>query len=259
VAGKQRVQVASPLLPPLETTLPCDYSGRTSADRTVGRSMRHENATLETPMTKVCATFFATAVLLLAAPSFVSADDKEEGFVSLFNGNDLTGWKVGDADQSQIKVENGEIVVGGPRAHIFTDENFKNFHFKAEVKTTPGSNSGIYFHSKYQDKGFPDNGHESQVNVSHGDPVKTGSIYNVVKLFETPAKDNEWWTQEIIVKGQNVVVKINGKVVLDYTEPPGVIRGRRVSEGCFALQAHDPKSTTYYRNIRVKRLPDETK
>jgi len=193
------------------------------------------------------------ALLLVMGSSTLRA---EEGFMSLFNGKDLTGWKVGDAKQSQIKVQDGMIVVGGPRAHIFTDSEFTDFHFKAEVMTTPGSNSGIYFHSKFQEEGFPDQGHESQVNVSHGDPVKTGSIYNVVKLFETPAKDNEWWTQEIIVKGPNVVVLINGNKVLDYTEPSGVTRGRRVSHGCFALQAHDPKSTTFYRNIRVKALPD---
>jgi len=208
----------------------------------------------------------AIASLLLLGTTTLFADDAkpkadEEGFISLFNGTDLTGWKVGDAKQSQIHVEDGKIVVSGPRAHIFTEQDFKNFDFKAEVMTTPGSNSGIYFHSKYQESGFPDNGHESQVNVSHGDPVKTGSIYNVVKLYETPAKDNEWWTQEIIVRGQNIVVKVNDKVVLDYTEPlgsdGGSTHGRKISHGSFALQAHDPKSVTYYRNIRVKPLPDD--
>lgn len=198
----------------------------------------------------------ALLLVLSAGLSCTAADnnESEEGFVSLFNGKDLTGWKFNE--NGKWKVDDGRIVVNGERSHLYTDREFKNFEFKAEIMTTPGSNSGIYFHTHFQDQGWPETGHEIQVNVSHGDPVKTGSVYNVVKLYETPAKDNEWWTQHIIVKGQNVVVKINGKVVVDYTEPPGVTRGRKISHGSIALQAHDPKSVVYYRNIRVKPLED---
>ena len=148
------------------------------------------------------------------------------------------------------------IVANGPRSHLFTDKEFKNFEFKAEVMTTPGSNSGIYFHTKYQEEGWPETGHESQVNVTHGDPVKTGSIYNVVKLFKTPAKDNEWWTQTVIVKGKKIIVKINGEEVINYDEPDDVKGGRKLSSGKMALQAHDPKSVVYYRNLRIRKLPD---
>jgi hypothetical protein len=207
------------------------------------------------------------AALLLTASTLIAEDQPcnyppasavgPDGWISLFNGKDLTGWKLGDAKQSKIHVEDGKIVAAGPRSHAFTDWQFKNFEFEAEVMTTPHSNSGIYFHSKYQAMGFPDTGYETQVNVSHGDRVKTGSLYNVVKLYETPAKDNEWWKQTIIVKGKNITVKINGKTVMDYVEPEGVTGGRRVSCGSFALQAHDPRSVTYYRNIRVKPLPDQ--
>ena len=154
------------------------------------------------------------------------------------------------------RVEDGMIVANGPRSHLFTVREFKNFEFKAEVKTTPGSNSGIYFHTKYQESGWPEIGHEAQVNVTHGDPVKTGSVYGIVKLYETPAKDNEWWTQHIIVKGRNIVIKINGKTVIDYTEPEGVKGLRKLSKGSMALQAHDPKSVVYYRNLRIKPLAD---
>jgi hypothetical protein len=196
------------------------------------------------------------AALLLAGSTLPAADDSksEDGWISLFNGTDLTGWKIGDKSTGQWEVKDGQIVAQGPRSHLFTEQEFKNFEFKAEVKTTPGSNSGIYFHTKYQETGWPDHGYESQVNVTHGDPVKTGSIYNVVKLYETPAQDNEWYTHHIIVKGRNVVVKINGKTVIDFVEPEGVRGPRRLSQGSFALQAHDPRSVTYYRNIRVKPL-----
>ena len=198
-------------------------------------------------------TLLLVAAALLLTPFAGSAEDKD-GWISLFNGKNFDGWKIGDAKQGKWKIENGNIVANGPRSHLYTIKEFKNFEFKAEVMTTPGSNSGIYFHTKYQETGFPNTGYESQVNVSHGDPVKTGSLWGVVKLYETPAKDNKWWEQHIIVRGQNIVVKINGKTVLDYTEPKGVQGGRKISSGSFALQAHDPKSVIHYRNIRVKPL-----
>ena len=198
-------------------------------------------------------TLLLVAAALLLTPFAGSAEDKD-GWISLFNGKNFDGWKIGDAKQGKWKIENGNIVANGPVSHLYTIKEFKNFEFKAEVMTTPGSNSGIYFHTKYQETGFPSAGYESQVNVSHGDPVKTGSLWGVVKLYETPAKDNKWWEQHIIVRGQNIVVKINGKTVLDYTEPKGVQGGRKISSGSFALQAHDPKSVIYYRKLRVKPL-----
>jgi len=198
------------------------------------------------------------AIGLLICPAVGDAADKTTdegtGWIKLFNGKDLTGWRI--SDKGQWKVDQGRIVAAGPRSHLFTVREFKNFDFKAEVMTTPGSNSGIYFHTKYQKTGWPMQGYESQVNVTHHDPVKTGSVYGVVKLYKTPAKDNQWWTQEIIVRGRNIVVKINGETVIDYTEPEGVKGPRKLSKGSFAFQAHNQGSVTYYRNIRVKPLPE---
>lgn len=175
------------------------------------------------------------------------------GWVSLFNGRDLTGWK---ASEGVVwTVEEGKIVTPPRRSHLFSERSYKNFEFKADVLTTPGSNSGIYFHTQPEDS-WPTHGYESQVNVTHGDPVKTGSLYAVVKLYKTPARDNQWWTQHIIVRGKNIVVKINGETVMDYTEPEGVSGPRKLGSGPFALQAHDPKSKVFYRNIMVKVLPD---
>jgi hypothetical protein len=200
----------------------------------------------------------ATLMATFAARNVAAAEplekDEGAGWISLFNGKDFTGWKI--SDNGLWNVEDGMIVANGPRSHLFTEKEFKNFEFKAEVMTTPGSNSGIYFHTKFQDTGWPEIGHESQVNVTHGDPVKTGSIYNIVKLYKTPAKDKEWWTQSVTVKGRNIVVKINGEVVVDYTEPEGAKGTRKLSSGSMALQAHDPKSVVYYRNLRIRPLAD---
>jgi hypothetical protein len=180
-----------------------------------------------------------------------------DGWVTIFDGKSLDGWKINE-NKDSWKLADGMLTAKGPRSHIFyvgDDKPFVNFEFKAEVMTKPGSNGGIFFHTKYQADGWPSVGHESQVNITQGDPQKTGGIYNVAKVLEAPAKDNEWWTQHIIVKGRHVVVKINDKVVVDYTEPDNVEGTRKVSQGTFALQAHDPNSTVHYRNIRVKRLP----
>ncbi len=182
----------------------------------------------------------------------------EEGWISLFDGKTLNGWKASE-NQKVFSVRDGMICAEGGRSHLFyvgpvCNHDFKNFEFKADVMTTPGSNSGIYFHTQYQDRGWPAKGLEAQVNNSHRDPKRTGSLYNVVNVFEAPAKDNEWFNYHIIVKGKRVVIKINGKTVVDYTEPPNA--RRRLSHGTFALQGHDPKSKVYYKNIMVKPLPD---
>ncbi len=202
-----------------------------------------------------CLSLCAVLLCLGFATPFAAAEDKEEGWIRMFDGKTLEGWQAAEHPENWT-VEDGAIRASGPRSHLFyKDGDFTNFEFKADVMTTPGSNSGIYIHTRFQEEGWPEIGYETQVNVTHTDRVKTGSLYNVVKLYETPAKDNEWWTQHITVKDKNVVVRINGKIVMDFTEPEGVTGPRRLSHGTFALQAHDPKSVVYYKNIYVKPLP----
>ena len=192
------------------------------------------------------------------------SEKSEKGFISLFDGKSLKGWKVNTENPKSIFVKDGNIVIDGPRAHLFyagdvQDSNFKNFVFRAQVKTFPKANSGIYFHTKYQDKGWPDAGFEAQVNNTHGDPKKTGGLYAVKDVNPAPAKDGEWFDYEIRVKGKKIAIKINGKVTSRWTEVPNAphlksMPGRKLGSGTFALQAHDPKSVVHYRNIRVKPL-----
>lgn len=203
------------------------------------------------------ALWMMLAAVFVSIPLFAGAQAEEkpdaDGWIKLFNGKDLTGWKA--SEEVEWKVENGEIVTPPKRSHLFTDKEFKNFEYKVDCKTTPGSNSGLYIHTKYEDT-FPNNGYEVQVNQTQGDPVKSGSLYNVVKLYGTPVKDNEWYTYHITVKGKEITVRINDKVLYQYVEPEGVTGGRKLSKGSFAIQAHDPKSVAYYKNILVKPLPD---
>lgn len=196
-----------------------------------------------------------TLTSLIFVASATAGEKAEDGWIKLFNGKDLKGWKI--SENGKFRVENGELVVSGKRAHLFSEKQFKDFELKAEVKTTPGSNSGIYFHTKFQEEGWPELGHEAQVNVTHRDPVKTGSLYNVEKRFKTTAKDGEWSKYHIIVKGQRIILKVNGETTVDYTEPKDVKGARKLSQGSIAIQAHDPKSVVYYRNITIKPLDSE--
>ena len=205
----------------------------------------------------------ALNVVALALLSIMTAQVRaEEGWVSLFDGKSFAGWKASE-NKDSWKIIDGELVCHGPRSHLFYDGDlkpFKNFEFKAEVLTTRGSNSGIYFSTRFQPDGWPKYGYEVQVNNTHTDPKKTGGLYAVSDVFEAPAKDGKWFEMHITVQGKHVVIKVDGKTVVDYTEPAGKEPPkdgfvRVISEGTFALQAHDPKSEVHYKNIRVKKLP----
>lgn len=186
-----------------------------------------------------------------------------DGWISLFDGKSLSGWKVGE-NASTFSVKDGAIVANGPVAHLFYDGNvknhdFKNFEFKADVMTTPGSNSGLYFHTTYQESSWPQKGYEVQVNNSHTDWRRTGSLYAIQDVKEVYVKDNEWYTESIIVKDKHVTIKINDKTVVEYDEPGNVqreegMKDRVLSSGTFAIQGHDPQSKVYFKNIMVKPL-----
>ena len=188
-----------------------------------------------------------------------------EGWIGLFDGKSLEGWKAAENSDS-FAVRGGMIVVNGPRAHLYyagdlEDHDFTNFELRADVMTRPGANSGIYFHTRYQATDWPKLGYEVQVNNSHEDWKRTGSIYDVENMAESPAEDGAWFTIEIIVRGKQVITKADGRTLVDYTEPedpqrPEGWEGRRLSSGTFALQAHDPNSMAYFANIMVKPLPD---
>jgi hypothetical protein len=204
-------------------------------------------------------TLLAAASLLATAGA---ADEKSDGWISLWDGKTFEGWKPSEHTESW-KIEDGAIVCQGERSHLFyvgEDKPFKNFELSVECMTTPGSNAGIYFHTKFQEVGWPKYGQEVQVNVSQSDPKRSGSLYGVVSVGHPPLKDNEWYTTYVKVEGKHVLIKLNDTVVVDYIEPNGAQPhsadfDRILGEGTFALQAHDPGSKVYFRNLKVKRLP----
>ena len=213
---------------------------------------------------------FCFALLAVLPPPGLFA---EEGWIDLWDGKTFDGWRVNSENPSTFKIENGAIVANGPRTHLFyagsvNGAKFRDFELKVDVLAKKNSNGGIYFHTAYQPSGWPDAGFEVQVNNTFvKDPRKSGSLYAVQDNVLPPAGDDEWFTEHIVVRGKVVKIFVNGRRIVRWKQPKnwnGVeplpngrgqsMPGRKLGEGTFALQGHDPGSTVMYKNIRVKIL-----
>jgi hypothetical protein len=198
------------------------------------------------------------------------AESQSQEWQTLFDGKSLTGWRAGGNVKS-FKVRDGAIVCHGPVGHLYYvgpdgKASFKNFEFVVEVKAAAHSNSGIYFHTAYQETGWPEKGYEAQVINSHFktkdgymERKMTGSLYAIRNVYKSPVNDNEWFSYRILVQGKTIRIYINDGLISDYTEAEnpwrsGGIQQRLLSSGTFALQAHDPDSKVLFRHIKVKRL-----
>ncbi|QJW99200.1 3-keto-disaccharide hydrolase [Frigoriglobus tundricola] len=231
-----------------------------------------------------------TAVIALSSPaSRVGADDKkDEGWIALFNGKDLTGWKIPNPPTGEFKdvkevkndagkvtafvgvlkkdgkevtlwqVKDGTIVGGGPASHIFTETVADNFHYRVEAKINDKGNSGQYFRTRFEG-GFPA-GYEAQINATHGDWRRTGSLYpdGRTKLTKSekeicvkvaPHKPDEYFVQEVVADGPHIQIFVNGKKTVDFTDPDNTYK-----QGHFALQGHDPGSVMTFKKVEYKPL-----
>lgn len=191
----------------------------------------------------------------------------KDGWTIMFDGKTMKGWKANEEPESW-KVVDGTLRCQGKRSHLFYvgkdgKAEFKNFEFRAQVKTQKNANAGIYFHTKYQPEGWPKYGYECQVNISQGDPKKTSSLYAVKNVsaeqLKGLIKDDQWYWQTIIVKDNKITLKVNGKTMVEYEEEKDRKAfsndfERRLGKGTFALQAHDPGSIVQFRNLMVKPL-----
>ncbi len=214
-------------------------------------------------MTAKMSLMMGIGVMMLTLATTTQGQTDEQGWISLFDGS-FNGWKPAEKENAgTFTIKDGAIVAHGPRNHLFyvgpvhyTD--FRDFELKADVMAEENSNGGIYFHTAYQPQNWPDKGFEVQVcNASYKrDPRKTGSLYKVLDVSESPVADNEWFTMHVIVRGGHVVVNVNDKKVVDCPDakPPADMPGRVIDSGTFALQGHDRNSTVHYKNIRVKPL-----
>ena len=199
-----------------------------------------------------------TLTALLALSLTASAEDWQSLFKT---GDKLTHWKAAENPESVKLDDEGNIVLNGKRAHLFYmgedgKASWKNFEAEIQFKTAESANAGLFFHTQWQDAGWPSHGYEAQINATHKDPRKTGSIYAFKDCAEPGHKDGEWVTMTLKVVGNSATVTVNGKVTNEYTQAEDhKLAKKRFSEGTFALQAHDPGSVVIVRSFKVRRLP----
>jgi hypothetical protein len=217
---------------------------------------------------KTCLSMLIAVIGLAVLP--LAADDTKSdsaGFVQLFNGKDLTGWKPHPDDMTKWEVKDGAITGSGPAGHLYSERgDYENFVFRLEAKINDGGNSGQYFRARFQ-KGFPP-GYEAQINATHRDPIKTGSLYPgfvrgrekqaelrpKLVILECPHKPDEWFTQEVTADGKHIVIKVNGKTTVDFVDEASTY-----TKGHFAIQFHDLTCKIMVRKAEVKELPPSKK
>jgi hypothetical protein len=198
------------------------------------------------------------ATVLAAFPAAQAGDDK---WVELFNGKDLTGWKTHPDDKAKWEVKDGAIVGTGTAGHLFSEKgDYQNFRYRVEGKINDKGNSGQYFRAKFA-RAFPP-GYEAQINATHSDKVRSGSLYADARdkytdaekkkmlVFDQLIKPDESFTQEVIAVGNHIIIKLNGKTTVDFVDEKN-----RHTKGHFAIQQHDPGSVVTIRKIQVIELP----
>jgi Domain of Unknown Function (DUF1080) len=173
----------------------------------------------------------------------------QNGWISMFDGKTLDGWKANE-NPGSWKVVDGAITGDGPASHLFwMTRECENCEFRAEVRLNHSGNSGMYFRTAFG-PGFP-KGYEAQVENTSPDPQKTGSLYGIAKVTEQLIPDDTWWTQDIVARGNHIIIKVNGKAVVDTVD-----ERNRYTKGYLALQQHNEGSVVQYRNLMMRPLPD---
>lgn len=199
-------------------------------------------------MKQLC-TCLAVA-LLITAPG-IAEEKSEKGWVQLFNGKDLTGWKTHPDNPGKWEVKDGILVGSGPVSHLFSERgDYTNFHYRVEASINDKGNSGQYFRTQFGPR-FP-KGYEAQINSTHRDPVKTGSLYGFGDCLvkDILVQPDTFFTQEVIANGNHIIIKVNGKTTVDFKDEKNTY-----TKGHFAIQQHDPGSTIKIRKIEVMELP----
>jgi hypothetical protein len=208
---------------------------------------------------KYCLLSAVFVSLIATYPLAQAGGDKK--YTALFNGKDLTGWKTHPDDKAKWEVIDGCIVGSGPAGHPFSERgDYENFHFRIEAKINDKGNSGQYFRAKFA-RAFPP-GYEAQINATHGDKVRSGSLYadgrdgysaeerKKMLVFDQLIKPDEWFTQEVIAEGNHIIIKLNGKTTVDFVDEKN-----RHSKGHFAFQQHNDGSIVTIRKAEVIELP----
>ena len=187
---------------------------------------------------------------------FLSArGNDDDGWVSLFDGTTLSGWTKAGGEKSNWEVVDGAIVGSGDASMLYSPKgDYKNFRFRAEIKINDHGNSGMYFRSPTNNGDFS-TGYEAQIDSTHRDPIRTGSIYGFVHIYDQIVPPDTWFSYEVECVDKDwrgstfphIKVWINGKLLFELKE-----RTKSWEKGYFAFQQHDPGSKVAIRKIEVK-------
>lgn len=196
-----------------------------------------------------------TAMTLLTT-STVTA--QEEKWVSLFDGKTLEGWEKIGKDTSKWEVKEGALAGSGEASMLVnTTGPYKNFRYRAEVKINDKGNSGLYFRTTRK-PGFTD-GYEAQIDSTHTDPIRTGSLYGMCHVYQQHVKPDTWFVYELEVRDDvwrgkavtRIKITLDGNELFEYLD-----FAQTFKEGHFAFQQHDPGSYVFIRKVEVMELPE---
>ncbi len=184
-------------------------------------------------------------------------------WVSLFDGKSMSGWvQGGHPDSSKWTVEDGALSGSGESSMLYSPKgDYRNFKLRAEIKISDGGNSGMYFRCPRPNGSFSE-GYEAQVDSTHRDPIRTGSIYGFAHVYKTYVPPDTWFTYEVEVVDKNwrgktvphIKVSINGEVLYELIEYT-----KAFDHGHFAFQHHDPGSKVHIRKVEVMELDQHGK
>ncbi len=216
----------------------------------------------------------ARRALLAGAGAALRLGAAGEGWLNLFNGASLEGWR-GRGQAGAWRVSGGTVTAGKGGAYLFYNgpahgARFRNFELEVEALLEAGASAGIYFHTADVPAGEPQQGFRIQLNNTAAkqpgrlERAMTGSLYGLRNIYKPMVADNQWFKIHAAVRGKNIQVRLNGTLLVDYTEPtppvvpPGAGRGCVLGQGTFALGRYDAgAAAARFRSVRVRPLPDD--
>jgi hypothetical protein len=203
-------------------------------------------AVLLLPVIALAVTEFAGVTHLFRGQE--ATNDQSEGWVQLFNGKDLTGWKPNPNWTARDGVLESR---GGGALDLVSERNdYANFRLRVEARINDGGNSGIFI--RRPAGAWSRELYEVQINAD-GDPIKTGSLWNLgpeKAVKENPIKPDEWFALEVTAIDNEITVTVNGKVTAHWTDPD-----RRYVKGALHLQQYTAGTLVQFRKIEIKELP----
>jgi serine/threonine protein kinase len=200
-------------------------------------------------------------------PETKQSAPESEGWVQLFNGKDLSGWKTHPDQPGQWKVKDGLLIGNAVQSYLYSEGNhFADFQLRIEARINNGGDSGIFLRTPFAMRPGqgtdlrPAGGYEVELQENPTYLVKTGSVWDAgtsgapkslwINNQAPLTRPDEWFTLEIVAQGNHFVTKVNGTQTADCFDPLN-----HFTSGHVALQVFSPLTIVQFRKIEIKELP----